>query len=226
MTNIELRLDGKPLASTTLTEERPDVCTLWPGYEMCKRQVGFVVEADLSKQTRCAHLLEVRATDTDGNTRPIARQRIFVKNRPPCQGPNCDPQPASTHPVYRFSYASGQDRDTQFSRTDDVPPDYAGEGQKFQLFSNPGERRVPLWQTWCAPCTDHLQTLNAEEGAPIYSGAVLLGYCSKVKTPQAPRELRRLNSAAGSDHFVSADPAEWQSAAAQGYAGEGRCWIP
>lgn len=217
VTEIELRLDGKRLQTATLTEKRPDICTLWPGYEMCKRRVGFVVEADLSKVSRCAHLLEVRATDTDGNSRPIARQRIFVKNKP---------RPSSTHPIYRFSYANGQDRDTRFGRTDDVPQGYAGEGQKFRLFSNPGDRRVPLWQTWCEVCTDHMQTREAEEGAPLYTGAELLGYCSKVKTPQASRELRRLNSAAASDHFVSADPAEQQAAFAQGYAGEGRCWIP
>ena len=226
VTDIELRLDGKTLATTTLTESRPDICTMWPGYEMCKRQVGFVVEANLKKVSRCAHLLEVRATDTDGNSRPIARQRIFVKNKPPCPGPGCDPQPSATHPIYRFSWANGRDRDTQFSRTDAPPPDYAGEGKKFKLFSNPGEGRVPLWQTWCAPCTDHMQTVNAEGGAPLYSGALLLGYCSKIKTTQAPRELRRLNSAEASDNFVSADPAEVEAAAAQGYAAEGRCWIP
>jgi hypothetical protein len=226
VTKIELRLDGKPLVSTVLTEKRPDACALWPGYEMCKRRVGFVVEADLSKVTRCAHLLEARATDTHGNTRLIARQRIFVKNRPPCQGPDCEPSPAGTHPIYRFSTSNGRDGDTQFGRTDQVPPDYVGEGQKFRLFSNPGERRVPLWQTWCAPCTDHLQTLDPEEGVPLYSGAVLLGYCSKVKTPQASRDLLRMNSAEASDHLVSADPAEREALAARGYVGEGRCWIP
>jgi hypothetical protein len=217
VTKVELRLDGKRLATTTLTESRPDICTLWPGYEMCKGEVGFEVQANLSKVSRCGHLLEVRATDTDGNIRPIARQRIFVKN---------NAKPTSTHPLYRFSYANGRDRDTQFSRTDDVPPDYVGEGQKLRLFSNPGDRRVPLWQSWCAECTDHLQTLNADEGAPLYSGAVLLGYCSRVKTNKAGRKLRRLSSATASDHFVSADPAEIDAAFAQGYVGEGHCWIP
>ena len=225
VTRIELRLDGEPLATTTLTESRPDVCTLWPGYEMCEDKVGFVAAVDLSKVSRCAHLLEVHATDTDGNRRLIARQRIFVKNQPRCEGSQCDP-PEATHPIYRFSWANGPDRDTQFSRVDEAPPDYAAEGQKFRLFSNPGKRRKALWQTWCAPCTDHMQTLNADEGAPIYSGAQLLGYCSKARTSQAPRELRRLNSSDASDHFVSVDPAEWEAAGAQGYQAEGRCWVP
>ena len=68
--------------------------------------------------------------------------------------------------------------------------------------------------------------VNADEGAPPYSGAELLGYCSKARTADTPRELRRLNSAEASDHFVSADPAEWEAAAADGYAAEGGCWIP
>jgi hypothetical protein len=225
VSSIELRLDGRTLAKTTLTDSRPDVCTLWPGYEMCD-QVGFTIEADLSDVSRCPHLLEVLARDNDGNVRPIARQRIFVKNKPPCTGPGCDADSASTHPIYRFSWSRGQDRDHQFSRTNEAPPDYTSEGEAFKLFSNPGRRMVPLWQSWCEPCTDHLQARDSAEGAPVYTDPVLLGYCSAVPTGQAPRELRRLYSVEASDHYVSADPAEWNSAAGQGYVGEGRCWVP
>ena len=226
VTHVELLLDGELLAETSLSESRPDVCALWPGYKMCRREVGFVAEASLQGVSRCPHLLEVRATDTHGNTRPIARRRILVGARRRRSGPDCDPAPGSTHPVYRFSWANGRDSDHSFSRTDEPPPNYAGEGIAFRLFTNPGSRRVALWQTWCAPCTDHLQTFNAEEGAPLYSSPVLLGYCSRVKTQQASRELRRLSSGPASDHLMSADPAEWTAAAAQGYVSEGRCWIP
>lgn len=219
VTEVELLLDGTSIATTTLTEARNDICTLWPGYEMCKQGVGFSVQADLSMASRCSHILEVRATDTDGNSRTIARQRVFVKDKAP-------PAPGAAHPIYRFRYADGKDRDTRFGRTDETPQGYLAEGRNFRLFSHPAGGRVPLWQRWCAACTDHLQTLDAEEGSPLYTGRELLGYCSKVETPQAPRELRRLVSAGASDHFVSPHPTEWQSAAASGYVEEGRCWIP
>ncbi|HOI10650.1 MAG TPA: hypothetical protein PK313_09275, partial [Myxococcota bacterium] len=56
---------------------RPDVCRVWPGYPQCDA-VGWQGTVDLSGDTPCAHLLEVRARDADGNARVIARRRIQV----------------------------------------------------------------------------------------------------------------------------------------------------
>ncbi len=225
MRGLEVLIDETPVASGAPNRIRPDVCTLWPGYAMCSRQVGYEMRVDLSGVSSCAHLLEVRATDDDGNRRTIARRRIFVDDAP-CAGPNCGPQRSATHPVFRFVWSGDGDADHQFSRSRDVPPDYRAEGRAFRLFTDPADGRVPLWQSWCDGCTDHMQTTVAREGAPYYLGGVLLGYCSPARSREAPRELRRLWSESLSDHFVSADPEEWEAAAGRGYVLEGGCWVP
>lgn len=74
---VTVLLDGEPLADLAVDKVRADVCKVWPGYEMCDT-VGFEGVVDLSTASPCAHLLEIRATDTDGNQRIIARQRVFV----------------------------------------------------------------------------------------------------------------------------------------------------
>ena len=56
---------------------RPDVCLVWPAYPGCPN-VGYSGSLDTSGLSECQHLLEIRATDTDGNQRIIARQRISV----------------------------------------------------------------------------------------------------------------------------------------------------
>lgn len=67
---------------------------------------------------------------------------------------------------------------------------------------------------------------HAGEADEQYSNAVLLGYCALERTEEAARELRRLWSPAATDHYVSADPAEWERAGLQGYELEGGCWVP
>lgn len=223
--SVEVLLDGELVAATVPGDDRPDVCTLWPGYDMCARQVGFSLSVDLSGVSRCGHLLEVRATDDDGNRRTIARRRIFVEGAA-CEGRGCDPRAAATHPVFRFYWSAEGDVDHLFSRSSDPPPDHIEEGMAFELFTDPAAGRVPLWQVWCDRCTDHLQTTVGDEGALHYTGAVLLGYCSKSPSQEAPRRLRRLWSERSSDHFVSAEPREWEVAAAEGYVAEGSCWVP
>jgi hypothetical protein len=51
--------------------ERADVCTTWPGYPNCSA-VGFTGEFSLAQvgwQAGCDHKIEIRAEDTDGNSR-------------------------------------------------------------------------------------------------------------------------------------------------------------
>jgi hypothetical protein len=222
---LEVLIDGEPVATRAPNRRRPEVCTLWPGYDMCAGKVGYAARVDLSGVSRCAHLLEIRATDDDGNRRTIARRRIFVAD-PVCTDPGCEAGRPATHPVFRFFWAGNDDADHQFSRSDEVPPDHEAEGIGFELFTEPAAGRRPLWQKWCNSCTDHLQTTIGAEAEPDYSGSRLLGYCSAVRTRDAPRRLLRLWSERLSDHFVSADPPEWEAAEAQGYVFEGSCWVP
>jgi hypothetical protein len=86
---------------------------------------------------------------------------------------------------------------------------------------------VALYQSYCAPCTDHLQGFVNGEGAPSFSGHSVLGYCATTQSAQAPNHLERLYSAAGSDHFMTADETEKQGAVTTGYVLEtAACWIP
>ena len=106
---------------------------------------------------------------------------------------------------------------------------YVLEGPTFQLFDGPGGDAyplIPMYQRYCTPCTDHMPTLDANEGSPSYGGANILGWCSPTPTAWAPTQLTRLYSAKASDHFVTANDAEVAAAASLGYANEWSCWGP
>jgi len=75
---LDLHIDGALHQSLFVDVQRPDVCKVYPGYSMCE-QVGFAAGASLAGLTPCPHLLEIVATDTDGNTRTIAKRRVFVQ---------------------------------------------------------------------------------------------------------------------------------------------------
>lgn len=72
---VEAILDGGVPVALTPGQSRPDVCTVWPGYPSCPA-VGYSGTIDLKPYSYCHHLLEIRATDTDGNARVIARRRF------------------------------------------------------------------------------------------------------------------------------------------------------
>jgi hypothetical protein len=267
VSKVEALLDGQP-AGTLAPTVRPDVCLVWPGYAQCPA-VGFSGSIPLAGLSPCAHLLEVRAVDGDGNARILGRRRVFVGAPPPCtdhascsDGDSCtldtctpsgcthapvapgagpaetcngvdddcdgsvDEGCEATHPVYRFRRISGG-TDHFFSTSPDVPADSASEGIGFNLYSVAAQGRIPLYQSYCAPCTDHLQAVNPAEGAPAFADPEILGYCTPGETAATPHPLRRLYNSAESDHFVSSSTAEWESAQADGYAWEGiLCWAP
>ena len=84
----------------------------------------------------------------------------------------------------------------------------------------------PLYQSYCAPCTDHLQGMVDDEGAPSYTGHTILGYCSPSETPKTPTYLARVYKEESSDHFVLTSPEEIAAVQELGYVLEGGCWVP
>ena len=77
--SLELWVDGKKAADLELNEQRDDICAIYPGYTMCvktKTRVGFSFTYPRPAGTGCEKPVEVRATDTDGNSRVIARTSI------------------------------------------------------------------------------------------------------------------------------------------------------
>ena len=79
VTALMLLIDGTEHAVLPLDTARPDVCLVYPGYGMCTGNMGYSQEVSLAGLSPCQHIIEVRATDTDGNQRIIARRRITVK---------------------------------------------------------------------------------------------------------------------------------------------------
>lgn len=73
---VELLVDGAVVATLTYGGSRPDVCTVWPQYSACD-DVGFSGTFDASGLSACGNVLEIRATDGDGNSRIIGRKRVF-----------------------------------------------------------------------------------------------------------------------------------------------------
>jgi hypothetical protein len=77
VSRVEVLVDGAPVTELGRGGARPDVCAAWPGYAGCDGS-GFSGTLDASALAPCPHLLEIRATDADGNARVIARRRVVV----------------------------------------------------------------------------------------------------------------------------------------------------
>jgi len=67
-------------AALSLDTDRPDVCAVYPGYAMCAGNEGFSGTLSLEGLAGgCSYLLQIVATDDDGNERAIARRRIRIE---------------------------------------------------------------------------------------------------------------------------------------------------
>ena len=73
--SVEARVDGTTTVPLTYGTSRPDVCLVWPGYPGCDA-VGFTGSHDFGPAQECPHLLEIIATDGDGNQRVIANTLV------------------------------------------------------------------------------------------------------------------------------------------------------
>ncbi|MDP6945733.1 MAG: Ig-like domain-containing protein, partial [Myxococcota bacterium] len=144
-----------------------------------------------------------------------------------CEADCGGPQPTwETVLIHRYSWEHMGDSDHMFGTSEAPPEGYSYEGAAFQLYVGPGEGLEPLYQSYCEPCTDHLQGLVANEGAPGYSGHAIIGYCSPNETPNTPNYIQRVYSAEQSDHFMTANQAEVEAVQALGFVLEGGCWGP
>lgn len=79
VTSVSLVINGTDTIPLNYGNSRPDVCSAWPAYSNCEN-TGFSGSIDTTNLTSCPHMLEIVATDGDGNTRTIDRRRIFVDN--------------------------------------------------------------------------------------------------------------------------------------------------
>ena len=74
VSSVSLRVDESRAVPLSYGASRPDVCAAWPGYPACDA-VGFSGAFTLEAGD-CPHLIEVLATDTDGNERVIDRALV------------------------------------------------------------------------------------------------------------------------------------------------------
>lgn len=73
-TTIDVLIDGTKVGSGTVDQERPDVCTVYPGYVGCPK-AGFSIPVPALTGS-CPHLLRVVARDTDGNEQILGERAI------------------------------------------------------------------------------------------------------------------------------------------------------
>ena len=126
----------------------------------------------------------------------------------------------------RFYKANGGNVDLMFSSAGSVSG-YDNEGAHFSLYSSSASGLIPLYQSYCDSCFDHLQSKTSNEH-PLYVGQEILGYCSSTQTNSTPNGLVRLYSELYSNHFVTIGAAEVSSVVANlGYVVEGTiCYVP
>ena len=135
--------------------------------------------------------------------------------------------PPGVHFLYRYLAEGGGVVDRYFGASKTPPAGAVYEAFGFVLFDDSAAERVPLFQSFCASCTDHSQSTDIEEGFPDYAGPSLLGYCRKTQGGGADRELVRLYDPLSGDHFVTTYVQEIDAAVADGYEVQGTlCWVP
>ena len=81
VTRVAARIDESVKVALAYGAARPDVCLAWPGYPGCD-YVGYSGSVDLGAVddgSGCPHLVEIIATDADGNSRTVDRALVTVQ---------------------------------------------------------------------------------------------------------------------------------------------------
>jgi hypothetical protein len=76
VSSVEVLVDGALVSTLSYGGSRPDVCMVWPQYGACSN-VGYSGTFDATGLSSCGNLLEIRAADSEGNSKIIARRRVF-----------------------------------------------------------------------------------------------------------------------------------------------------
>ncbi|MBI5498521.1 MAG: hypothetical protein HY904_26200 [Deltaproteobacteria bacterium] len=72
---VEVQVDGSSAGMITVNAARPDVCAVYPAYAGCPA-VGFAGTVSTSGWAACSHLLQVVATDADGNRTVLGERNL------------------------------------------------------------------------------------------------------------------------------------------------------
>jgi hypothetical protein len=77
---VEAVIDRDSTHQLQYGDDRPDVCIAWPGYPNCDT-IGFsgAVPIPQSRTGESCHLVEVFATDSDGNREQIGESIYFAQ---------------------------------------------------------------------------------------------------------------------------------------------------
>jgi hypothetical protein len=78
--SVAVRVDEGDEVALAYGEDSPDIALAWPGYTDASRAgfSGTVDLASLDDDSGCLHVLEIVATDTDGNERIVDRVQVRV----------------------------------------------------------------------------------------------------------------------------------------------------
>jgi hypothetical protein len=79
---VQVQIDGNPVASLPVNVSRLDVCKVYPGYAGCPA-VGFASTISTAGLSACPHLLRISATDRDGNTTILGERVIQPSDSSP-----------------------------------------------------------------------------------------------------------------------------------------------
>lgn len=78
VTQVSVQIDGKQVATLPATKSRADVCLVYPAYPGCPK-IGFAGSIPTAGLSGCPHLLQVTATDGDGNSTILGERRLISK---------------------------------------------------------------------------------------------------------------------------------------------------
>lgn len=72
---VKVLVDGAQVTTLSVNQSRSDVCAVYPAYDGCPT-VGYAGQVSTQGLSACPHLLQVTATDSDGNTTVLGERKL------------------------------------------------------------------------------------------------------------------------------------------------------